>query len=374
MSIIHFPKLSNNIWKHIECVMSTENPTIYISFSLFRYLSEINIKKQEYAEMWKEHDANTNEYENIINIDSLDNICVYKPVSNLYFKLTEITQSVRFNFKDYAPTDFVMFSLGENPYHAIEPISNLRKNPNDKYYGISTSNIDTTVDWILNPDIPHSFETPEFLRDMSEKYKNTANLVFCEDGNSLTPEFIKNEQLFFKITTAVCIQAKGGCLIVKLTDCFHKTTTDIVYILSSMYEKTYILKPSISQQSNSERFLVCYNFAFSNYKDYSAPFERALEKIYKKQTNETVSSFLSNTQIPVFFKTKIEECNAIIGQQQLESIHNIFGFIENKSVCEYNRKANIKKCILWCEKYGIEHNQKDNVNSLKPNIFRQSNV
>ena len=141
-----------------------------------------------------------------------------------------------------------------------------------------------------------------------------------------------------------------------------------------MYEKTYILKPTISQQSNSERFLVCYNFLFSNYKDYSAPFEKALEKIYKKHTNETVSSFLSNSQIPVFFKTKIEECNAIIGQQQLESIHNIFGFIENKSVCEYNRKVNIKKCILWCEKYGIEHNQKDNVNSLKPNIFRQSNV
>jgi hypothetical protein len=354
--------------------MTIENPTIYISFSLFRYLSDINIKKQEYAEMWKEHDANTNEYENIINIDSHDNICIYKPVSNLYFKLIELTQSVRFNFKDYAPNDFVMFSLGENPYHAIEPISNLRTNTNDKYYEISTSKIETSVDWVLKPDIPYAFETPEFLRDISEKYKNTANLVFCEDGNSLTPEFIKNEQLFFKITTAVCIQAKGGCLIMKLTDCFHKTTTDIVYILSSMYEKTYILKPSISQQSNSERFLVCYNFLFSNYKDYSVPFERALEKIYKKQTNETVSSFLSNSQIPVFFKTKIEECNAIIGQQQLETIHNIFGFIENKSVCEYNRKANIKKCILWCEKYGFEHNQKDNVNSLKPNIFRQSNV
>lgn len=142
-----------------------------------------------------------------------------------------------------------------------------------------------------------------------------------------------------------------------------------------MYEKTYITKPIISPQYDSERFLVCSNFVFSDYNDYFMIFERTLEKIQQKKEDETITNFLSNTHIPLFFKTKMEECNVIIGQQQLENIHKSIFDDENVQIYETLEISHIKKCITWCNKHDIAHNQIEFVDdSSKNNIFRQPNI
>lgn len=379
MSIIHFPKLSNTIWKHIDCVVNTEKPGIFISFSLYKYLYEISIKTSQYRLLFSQNmEANTsvsysiqdygiNEYINIASI------CVYKPVSELYFKLIEIVQSLRFTIKENIYENFVMFSFSKNPYNAIEPFYQTRKNNKDNFFGVKTSSADVCEnpsDILPFTNIPFSCDDPQFMKYIVEQHKNIASLVFCEGGNDSYPEFIKNEQLFVEIFAAVCVQKKGGCLIVKLTDCFQKSSIDIIYILSSMYDKTYISKPMISPQSSSERFLVCTNFTFSDCNEYYKVFEQALEKIRNKKKDETIDSFLSHANIPLFFKTKMEECNVIIGQQQLENIHKTILNGDKIHIYENMEILNNKKNIMWCDKYNIEHNQKE----LENNIFRQPNI
>jgi hypothetical protein len=137
-----------------------------------------------------------------------------------------------------------------------------------------------------------------------------------------------------------------------------------------MYDKIQLIKPSISQQISSERFLICSNFLFSDYKEYIGIFEKTIKKIIEKDKNEIISCFLSHSQIPIFFKNKVDEYNAIIGQIQLEGIYNTFSLIENKNKIDYYIKNNSKKCALWCDKYKVEYLQNIEVND-KMNIFRQ---
>ena len=380
MSIIHFPKLSNTIWKQVNCIIDSEAPTIYISFSLFHFLSEINLNKHEVKDVWEEYLKITNEYENILNIDCHTNISIYKPISNMFFKITEIMQSIRLNFKDFKSQGLTMISFSDNPCEFIEPFYNFRKNPNDIYYGFTNfrtqrgSDDEKTQLFMKNSNInifsienPNSLETLNFMCD---KYKNSIDLIVCEGGIENSPEFIKNETLFIQIANAVCIQSNGGCLIIKLADCFHKTTIDIIFILTSMYDKIQLIKPSVSQQISAERFLICSNFLFSDYKEYVAVFEKTIKKIIEKDKVQTISCFLSNSQIPVFFKNKVDEYNAIIGQIQLEGIYNTFGLIENKNKIDYYIKNNSKKCALWCDKYKVDYLQNNEFND-KINIFRQ---
>jgi low affinity Fe/Cu permease len=79
-------------------------------------------------------------------------------------------------------------------------------------------------------------------------------------------------------------------------------------------------------------------------------------EFYSKQN---IHSFLKN-KIPYYFLNKIEETNAVIGQQQLESYDQIINIFKNKNKeekIESLKRNHIQKCIQWCEKNQIPHNK-----------------
>ena len=68
-----------------------------------------------------------------------------------------------------------------------------------------------------------------------------------------------------------------------------------------------------------------------------------------------------------YFLNKIEECNAMIGQQQMETINATIHLIMNKGHAEkleYMKRQNMMKCVSWCDKHGIPHNK----------IIQQNNI
>ena len=76
-------------------------------------------------------------------------------------------------------------------------------------------------------------------------------------------------------------------------------------------------------------------------------------------SNQNIHSILSN-DIPYYFLNKIEESNAVIGQQQLESYDQIINIFKNKNKedkVESLKRNHIQKCIQWCEKNQIPHNK-----------------
>jgi hypothetical protein len=91
-------------------------------------------------------------------------------------------------------------------------------------------------------------------------------------------------------------------------------------------------------------------------------------------TNKDCSLFIHSVlknEIPYYFLSKIEESNAVIGQQQLESYDQIINIYKNKNKedkVDILKRNHIQKCIQWCEKNQIPHNKFTD----KINIFLNS--
>ena len=66
-----------------------------------------------------------------------------------------------------------------------------------------------------------------------------------------------------------------------------------------------------------------------------------------------------NIDIPYIYINKLEDINAIIGQQQLENILSTFYLLDNNKQDKLDtiRKNNIQKCIQWCTKYKLPYNK-----------------
>ena len=76
-------------------------------------------------------------------------------------------------------------------------------------------------------------------------------------------------------------------------------------------------------------------------------------------------------QLPLCFVSKLEEYNAILGQQQIENIHYTLTLIDNKHNQEKIDaliKMNVQKSMQWCAKYDISHN----IIILTNNVFMQT--
>jgi hypothetical protein len=167
----------------------------------------------------------------------------------------------------------------------------------------------------------------------------------------------------------VCLKMnKNGSIIIKLNDLTDKATIDALYILNNMFDKISLTKPLLSNILTNENFVICKNFIGN----HASLYLTAIEPIALKIINNTIQdnkiiSILKN-KIPILFLNKIEEYNAIFGQQQLESKDQLISIINNKNrydKIESLKRNNIQKGIIWCEKYQIPHNKF----SDKINIF-----
>jgi hypothetical protein len=131
-------------------------------------------------------------------------------------------------------------------------------------------------------------------------------------------------------------------------------TIDILSILSSFYEKVYVTKPQTSRYANSEKYIVCKGFLFRSSNDFLPFIRAAFEKMMDKSNiQKDVSRFL-NVPVSNYFINRIEELNAIFGQQQIENIHYTISLIDCKNRSEKINtlvKGNIEKCVLWCAKH-----------------------
>ena len=133
-----------------------------------------------------------------------------------------------------------------------------------------------------------------------------------------------------------------------------------LFILSGLYERVYLIKTSISNITTGERYLVCKSFEINILEQINLNNELN-EKIVRKfqSFNANIVSLISN-EIPYYFLNKLEESNAIIGQQQLEAYDQIINIFKNKNridKIDSLKRIHIQKCIQWCEKNQLPHNK-----------------
>jgi 23S rRNA U2552 (ribose-2'-O)-methylase RlmE/FtsJ len=394
--MIHFqlPRNSPNLYKYIECFFSEESivPSPVISNSLSYYLCDIKKKINSRDQEWDSVKRYTNPYEYIHTVipGKKKSIAKKKPLSRSYFKMIELIYFFKILDKVNNDDTITTFHLAEGPGGFIEAILDARNNKNDKYYGMSI------LDDINDQNIPGWKKSKQFLQDnpnvsietgidgtgdiltldnlqyCKDMYSNKMDIITGDGGFDFSVDFNNQEHsiaklLFAQVVYAIIMQKKGGCFILKVFDCFMQHTLDILAILSSFYEKVYVTKPQTSRYANSEKYIVCKGFIGGNADEVYPYLKTAFQSMLDSKKN--VFKFL-NIPLTLLFTTKIEEYNAIFGQQQIENIYYTLSLMDTKNKTEKLNnliKVNVKKSIDWCIKYGILHN-----NIILTNAFEET--
>jgi 23S rRNA U2552 (ribose-2'-O)-methylase RlmE/FtsJ len=365
-------------------VKSGKTPSPIISNSLSFYLYEIKGKLEEKEKEWDIFKKYTNPFEYIHTVVPFKKKCVskYRPLSRSFFKMIEMINTFQLNF-DSKPIK--TFHLAEGPGGFIEAIAETRKCPHDSYVGMSILDDE-------DPNIPAWKKTEHFLREhrnvyietgadrtgdilsvdnfkyCKDKYGSNMNLITADGGFDFSMDFNSQEihiskLLFAQVCYALVMQKLGGTFILKIFDCFMSHTIDIMHILTAFYDKVYIMKPRTSRYANSEKYVVCKGFKFGDSKTFYPYLINAFEKMilpHPPGLEEGFTQRFLNIPPSYHLLKRIEEYNAIFGQQQIENIHYTISLIENKykqDKIDTLIRLNVQKCVHWCLKNSIPFNQ-----------------
>lgn len=389
MSYFLLPNIIDTISpENLEIKIS--NNDIIISKSLAKYLNSMKMQINNYINDWDLYKKYTNTYEYIhttIPFSKLS-VCKLKPLSRSFYKLIEIFNIFNIEFSNEPITSF---HLAEGPGGFIEALINYRETNNkniflkDTYYGMTLiddkdENIPgwkksrhflqkyPNVKIISGKDNTGNLLNVDNLWFCYEKYKNSIDLITADGGFDFSINFNQQEHLsinliFAQITYAIAMQKKNGIFVLKIFDIFTHVTIDLLYLLSSLYEKCYIVKPYTSRNANAEKYIVCKRFKLNNTYELLTKLSQFFPII---NSEVSINRFL-NINIPYLYINKLEDINAILGQQQLENILSTLHLLDNNKPDKLDliKKNNIQKCIQWCIKNKLPYHK--NINQL--NIF-----
>jgi len=368
-----------------------ENKSLEIPFiinkSLCKYLSFVKEQINTRQINWDKYKKYTNIYEYIHTIipNAKVSVCTYKPLSRSFYKMIEICKQL-YILEDL-PRLCKSFHLAEGPGGFIEALALMRSQLCDSYYGMTLIDEDNSVPgWrksksflLHNPNVViekgydgrGDLMNPENLKYCYIKYNGTMDLITGDGGFDFSNDFnqqeiVSSNLIMCQIAFAIAMQKQGGNFILKFFDTFTKFSLDLLFLLSNLYEQVYFIKPNTSRQANSEKYVVCKGFRLSSTEDIVKKFYKILsETVYlggikTMERKQIVSLF--NFDLPYIFINKVEEINAIFGQQQIENIINTLNLIDNTSnnkldKLESMKKMNIQKCITWCQKYNLSYNK-----------------
>jgi len=151
-----------------------------------------------------------------------------------------------------------------------------------------------------------------------------------------------------------------GNLIIKMGDVSHKPVIDCLYLLTSLYDKVYMVKPNTNNITTLDRYIICKSFLYNETtRKYLRLNMIKLIILLKKLDNKYIN-YLLDFDVPYYFKNKLDDLNIIIGQRQIEALDNIISLFKNKNKnekIENINKSNIQKSVSWCEKYKIPCNK-----------------
>ena len=378
MTFFLLPRTYHVLYKNIDFHDTDHIPETVISQSLSYYLYNIKEKITSKEKQWDVYKKYTNPYEYIHTVVPLKKkpVSKYKPLSRSYFKMIEIMNTFHINYRG----PICSFHLAEGPGGFIEALAKNRNCKEDTYIGMTLldeNKNDSNIPAWKKSDLFLKSNPNVFLENGSDqtgnilslenfeyviqKYPSKMDLITADGGFDFSIDFNLQEcsigkLLFAQVAYALCLQKYKGKFILKIFDCFMQHTIDILYILSSFYEKVYIMKPQTSRYANSEKYIVCIGFLYDNHAGFYIYLAKCFEKMLESQVNPL--RFL-NMDISYLFIKKMEEYNAIFGQKQIQNIHYTLSLLETKTKLDKIEtliKINIQKSMDWCNKYNIPYN------------------
>ena len=350
---------------------------ISINKTLCKYLNNVKAEIDSRQIEWDKYKKYTNPYEFIHSIipNSKQAVCRLKPLSRSFYKMVEICNLLF--LLDYLPDKCSTFHLAEGPGGFIEAMQSMRTNRDDLYYGMTLiDDSDQSIPgWkkskaflTKNPNViiekgidgTGDLMSADNLRDCFTRYNGSMDLITADGGFDFSVDFNHQEKVsgklvFCQIAFAIAMQKKNGNFIIKFFDTFTQMSLDLLFILSNVYDQVYFVKPNTSRYANSEKYIVCKGFRLEN----SEELVKRLHSVFKTFPVEGNMKRILSIDIPYIFTSRVEEYNAIFGQQQIESITSTLNLIDNNKYDRLDtmKKTNIQKCVNWCQKYKLPYNK-----------------
>lgn len=314
-----------------------------ISYSFFKYYLEI---KKQIIEMFTfDVDVSDNTFEEAIRIinpyefifskvpGSKFSVSKLKPNSNLFYDLFEIINNLNL-FDNLKSASIKSLHISPNSSDSVDCYEMFREGFSDDIIKFSHIDIDNT-----------------FSESMFE-------YIFFETNNVNEREYIIS--LLNIIIIILRNQKYNGNIIIKIRDILYKPIIDCIYLLTSLYDKVYIAKPSTNNVTSLDRYIVCKSFQHNETSRAYLRLNSIKLIVFLKRLEDKYITDLLGFNIPFHFKNKIDDLNIIIGQQQIEALDQIINIFKNKNKndkIENIKKSNIQKCVSWCEKYKIPCNK-----------------
>ena len=275
-----------------------------------------------------------------------------KSQSNIFFELIELFKFGNVIEALSLKNKINVCILSPN-YNSVKEILNMKRGNNDD-------------DVILYNDFKGNTIIDTFIKNNYGFNVDLFIFEFKKDDYINSDTYIKN--CIIVLLLIIKYQSFKGISIIKIDSISNQIIIDILYILSSRFDKTILIKPLTCNIIKSERYIICKGFYMDDVsKKYIVD---TLEQLLTTMSIENIHSLISN-EIPYHFIKKIEESNVVIGQEQLESCEQIINILSNKNnedKLESLKVSHIHKCIQLCDKNQIPHNKFVD----KTNIFLNS--
>lgn len=380
MTYYMLPHTTKNMLKHIHCITDTEPPQHATSHTLSKFIASMKERITPVETKWDEYKKYTNPYEFIHTPIPTRHRSVarYKPLSRSYFKMIELIHL--FELLDVTGP-IRTFHLAEGPGGFIEAVARVRDNSNDQYIGMTIQDDDNSVPgWKRTYQVLKRYPNihiengasgtgdildPDNFAYINDTYRHTMHLITGDGGFDFSENFNHQEHdiirlLYGQVCYALVMQKHGGHFVLKMFDCFYQHTVDILYILSAFYQKVYICKPHTSRYANSEKYIICRGYIQHDDVNVYALLRQSFIEAVRQDRH---IHRLVRVPISAFFNTKVQEYNAVLGQQQLENIMLTLNLI-TQDLCESEKRnnhavrcnSNVLRCVQWCNKYNIEIN------------------
>lgn len=368
MSYYILPRVNSQFNINVTIHDSMDTPSPCVSSSLLNYTTE--------SKQILEHQLSLN-INNTITMNMLKQVIhsydflfsnilgTEVPVSKLvdiehpiFYDIAEIYQTLRLNdmhnsFSSGSPYNTLF--CGKNASSVMQAYNMLCGEDSHTPNIVSGHPSNVNLSNVTNYSAFDGFDT--FPR--SVMCKNNTRFIYTEAPSKCYENI--NEYVLFvlkSILSVMKLQSVGGCFIMKIDCVFYKPIIDLIYIISNMYAKTYLMKPNTSNIITDERYVVCKSFIRCE-KSYYNKITRIYNQLKNSMNDITIGSLLDNN-LYYYFLNKIEESNVIIGQQKLDAYGHLITLLKSKNKLdkiEILKKHNIQKCIFWCEKHNIPCNK-----------------
>jgi 23S rRNA U2552 (ribose-2'-O)-methylase RlmE/FtsJ len=342
-------------------------------------------------------DKNSLHSMNSARIPMYENVC-----SRSFFKLWEIFNYHEKRMPMIKDTEIRCACLAEGPGGFIQSILEYRCEKPTKIYGITLKEgTQQTTKWnnsilnneniiLTNGDNERQHDGDLLNYDILEYFTNLVNkdgkvdLVTADGGYyiNIEDENIK-EQIHFPLfyneaITALAIQKKGGCFVLKVYDMFTLPTCQLFTLLSMYYKDVYITKPLTSRPANSERYIVCLEFKGIGKKSLAKLLSTAKnmcmygirckallngDEYIQTKTGNFIKSIFDSKYVNENIKNLLFNHNSEYVPNQIDDIYQIIDLINRMKYNDFNEIMNANsqifkeyeeiqniKAIEWCKR------------------------